>query len=994
MSRASGPFSTTLMVGGTNPTTTMDEAMKSCKWGIIVLSPKFIESKWCMKELGMFLERGNILPVSLGLSVVECDANRIAGKVGPVWEVHGGELWKKCKMEEADWRSLVDGVSKKAVVVKSEDSNGYWGHLINEIVVNLAKKLRRQVVESRVARSIVTLPYLRNRDFLGRDKELADLKTALLKPQSRVSISAMGGMGKTQVALEYVYRHLNEYWKVLWVDAGTNSLLTNYLGLAEDLGVTLGKEKGTKLSENDRRGGKEVAVIREALERLRVPCLLIFDDVADADQLSELLPKIGECRVLVTTRFNLVSNYHNIPLQRLAPTDGITLVRGRPHIGPADFEEGLQTLAERFDYLTLALSVCSAWLRESRLEPAALLQRLDDKEVASAFGGRKADSILKTNPDLVTLFQASIEQIKRIKGTTTGRMGERIVWLGGWFAGVPIRVDLLTFEALVNNIDSPDEGSFGLCGLLGLCRRGGNQDEIRGAGGEIEAAVDELVNFNLADRGARGGLQREGQAQCVVFHTVQRSFGRVKGGLEYARAMVKSLVEKGNAVSDTEHFQHACDLAFSMKDSQKVLLDARDRRGAVSLLLLPLVSHNRQKGLYFKARNTISSANIDGMPDELQWRYLNSWASSLGDCGQYAEALPLCKCALRISEKALGPEHPEVAATLNNMALLLDSQGKYFDLLPLYERALRISEKALGPGHPSVAATLNNMALLLQMQGKYVDSLPLYERALRIKEKALGREHPSVAATLDGMALLLQRQGKYAEALPLYERALRIKEKALGREHPSVAATLNGMALLLQRQGKYAEALPLYERALRIKEKALGPEHPEVAATLDGMAVLLQSQGKYAEARPLYERALRIKEKALGPEHLSVATTLDGMAVLLQRQGMYGGALPLYERALRIEEKALGPEHLSVATTLKGMALLLQRQGKYKEALPLYERALRIKEKALGREHPSVATTLNNMALLLQSQGKYGEALPLYERAIAIGETALGAEHV
>jgi hypothetical protein len=64
-------------------------------------------------------------------------------------------------MEEADWRSLVDGVSKKAVVVKSEDSNGYWGHLINEIVVNIAKKLGRQVVESRVARSTVRLPYRR-----------------------------------------------------------------------------------------------------------------------------------------------------------------------------------------------------------------------------------------------------------------------------------------------------------------------------------------------------------------------------------------------------------------------------------------------------------------------------------------------------------------------------------------------------------------------------------------------------------------------------------------------------------------------------------------------------------------------------------------------------------------------------------------------------------------------------------------------------------------
>jgi len=71
--------------------------------------------------------------------------------------------------------------------------------------------------------------------------------------------------------------------------------------------------------------------------------------------------------------------------------------------------------------------------------------------------------------------------------------------------------------------------------------------------------------------------------------------------------------------------------------------------------------------------------------------------------GQYALAEPLYKRSLTIWEKALGPDHPDVAASLNNLASLYKSQGQYAQAEPLYKRSLAILEKALGPDHPSVA---------------------------------------------------------------------------------------------------------------------------------------------------------------------------------------------------------------------------------------------------------------------------------------------------
>ncbi|CAN0113270.1 unnamed protein product, partial [Ectocarpus sp. 12 AP-2014] len=69
-----------------------------------------------------------------------------------------------------------------------------------------------------------------------------------------------------------------------------------------------------------------------------------------------------------------------------------------------------------------------------------------------------------------------------------------------------------------------------------------------------------------------------------------------------------------------------------------------------------------------------------------------------------------------IREKALGPDHPDVASCLNNLAGLRQSQGKYDEAEPLYIRAVAIREKALGPDHPDVASCLNNLADLLQSQ--------------------------------------------------------------------------------------------------------------------------------------------------------------------------------------------------------------------------------------------------------------------------------------
>ena len=305
------------------------------------------------------------------------------------------------------------------------------------------------------------------------------------------------------------------------------------------------------------------------------------------------------------------------------------------------------------------------------------------------------------------------------------------------------------------------------------------------------------------------------------------------------------------------------------------------------------------------------------------------------------------------------------------LAILLNSLGQYRqsalaaypEARPLFERALAIREKALGPEHPDTATSLNNLALLLQAQGDLAGARPLFERALAICEKALGPEHPAHRDEPQQPRRPASGPGRpRGRAAAVSSARWRSREKALGPEHPDTATSLNDLAALLQAQGDLAGARPLYERALAIREKALGPEHPDTATSLNNLALLLQAQGDLAGARPLYERALAICEKALGPEHPETATSLNNLAVLLQAQGDLAGARPLFERALAIREKALGPEHPETATSLNNLAMLLQAQGDSRAARPLLERALAIGEKTLGPDHSDVATGISNLA--------------------------------
>jgi len=171
----------------------------------------------------------------------------------------------------------------------------------------------------------------------------------------------------------------------------------------------------------------------------------------------------------------------------------------------------------------------------------------------------------------------------------------------------------------------------------------------------------------------------------------------------------------------------------------------------------------------------------------------------------FDQAEVLSRAAVAAAQHRFGPDHPEVATSLNNLATLLQDTNRLPDAEPLMRQALRIDQAAFGPDHPNVATDLNNLASLLQATNRLPDAEPLMRQALRIDQAAFGPDHPKVATDLNNLAQLLQATNRLPEAEPLMRRVLEIVcnfTRATRHPHPHLRAFVNNYADLLQKIGR------------------------------------------------------------------------------------------------------------------------------------------------------------------------------------------------
>jgi tetratricopeptide (TPR) repeat protein/transcriptional regulator with XRE-family HTH domain len=693
-----------------------------------------------------------------------------------------------------------------------------------------------------------SVPFPRNPYFTGREKVLEALHTQLGIDQAVAltqssALHGLGGVGKTQIALEYAYRYALEYSAVFWVRAETEeSIVFSLLRIAEVL----------QLPGRDDKDQQHVVAAVQRWLSTHGQWLVTWDNVEDLDILNRFLPSTRSGAILLTTR-----------LQALG-----TLARGLD-LAPMEHEEGTLFLLRRGKVLDTEASdeQVGQFARQMPAQYAAateLMEVLGGLPLALDQAGAYVEETHCGLPAYLDLFRTRRATLLQLRGEGTRDHPASVVTtftlaLRATAERHPVVLDLLLMCALLQPDAIPEE----------VFRQGGKH-----LGPQLQAVCCDALKWDhvVSLACAYSLLSRQPEEQTLSIHR-----------------LVQSVLVDG--MSETEQVQwsrRVIEVLDAVFPEIQPTTESTAWKQGERLLPHALLCLQRAR------------ANEESLPlASLAYKV----ARYLRERGQYGEAESLLQRALQIREQTFGAKHLEVTSCLDELAILSFRQGKYEQAELLYQRTLHIWEQTLGPEDLKVAKPLYGLARLHLRQGKYEQAGLLYRRALQVWERVLGPWHPEVAKTLDGLALLHSKQGKYEQAESLFQRALQIWEQALGPEHSEIAYPLNNLANLYRSQGKYEQAEPLYEHALRLREQHLGRNHPEVAQTLHDLAILWQKQGDLVKAQAQAEHALQIHVQALGEAHPETIATRALYAQLIQEQA--GGTEPTLEH-IRTFLKARG----------------------------------------------------------------------------------------
>jgi tetratricopeptide (TPR) repeat protein/DNA-binding XRE family transcriptional regulator len=760
-----------------------------------------------------------------------------------------------------------------------------------------------------------TVPYMRNLYFTGREHILKLLHTALggrevvAVSQAR-AISGLGGIGKTQTAVEYAYLYGREYTLVLWVRADSRAVLVAQLaGLAAHFSLPNHAQADQQLVAK---------AVKHWLETQEEQVwLLIFDNVDDIALVKEFLPTKGNGAVLLTTRLQAVGTHiRKIDLDTLTLEEGIQFFQARVGIGG---EPGSKVLSETerqaaeqlytlLGGLPLALEQAAAYMEERKCSLADYVP-LYEKQRAIFLTRRPNPVDPEDYPHSVaTTWLVSFQQVEQAN---------------------PDAVHLLHLLAFLHPDAIPEEALLQGAEEWGLLFQVAAENASH-----VQAAIELLQKYSL--------IQRHQPTRTLTIHRL-------------VQAVIQDRLEAAQARQWAERAVHLVDAAFPLETPQAWSQCERLLPHALQVtqwieqyqmeqvedgqLLFRLGAYLHFRGGHNAALESLYLRAIHLLEQQLGEEHAQV-AFPLNNLGMYywylgkAEAESLLLRALHIWEQQLGEEHAQVVEALNNLGIYYEERGKYAEAEPVYLRALAICEQQLGPRHDYTARGLYNVANLYVDQGRYAEAETHYRRALDIWEQLFGSEHSRLGFPLEGLAQLYREQGKYAQAEPLFLRALRVWGAQYGAENALNADPLTGLATIYRKQGKYAEAESLYRRALVLREQQ-GEMHFTVAYELTELATLSREQGRYAEAELLYQRALRIWQQPVGERHPRRAETLQGLAQLREAEGNSEEARTWYEQALALREETLGAHHPKTVETHQRLIKLLQTMGQHEQAARL-----------------------------------------------------------
>jgi tetratricopeptide (TPR) repeat protein len=651
------------------------------------------------------------------------------------------------------------------------------------------------------------LPYLRNAHFTGREEILARIRRRLGNKKTvslTQTISGLGGVGKTQTALELAYRFAHEYGVIWWLPAETQKTLSGAAAeyiIRSDKIEALENEAAIRgaFTADFENGGK---------------WLLIYDNVDDYDAVVPFLPKSGAGDILTTSRLTRGFIGEKIDVDVFDENEAVTFLQKRTGLYDG---KNASKLAGRLGFLPLALEQAAAYIADTPGSDYVKYLSLLDKFGLAVL--EQNETITDYKLPVTATWKISLEKI----GSVSAR---QMLNLCAFFA--PDGIDISVLVEHREYLPQP------------LC------DDILNALAR-DRIVREITKYSLV-KYRDGALSLHRLLQEVI----RADFGNDDGALMRCLNIVKDAIATSGENRDTRaaflrRAPHADAVARHAEENGAAQETVADVYFSLGRGFLRFGDYEQALGLF---RKTLELRKEPAGEETERSALIYQNMGMAHKCmGESKEALEQYSNGVAVFERTKQTKHPNLAALYNNIANIHKNDGVYAQALKYYQKSLDIKSEILGEEHPDTVMTRSNTANVYKRMGETKKALDQHLQIKKIREKTLGKIHKDTAATYGNMALLYDDMGKYDKALEWFDKALDIQKETQGKEHPDTAMTYYNIATVCKHKGEYDTAMSRYKDALLIQTEKLGPKHPDTILTQKGMLACKKALKEQAARR-------------------------------------------------------------------------------------------------------------------------------------------------
>jgi len=803
----------------------------------------------------------------------------------------------------------------------------------------------------------------RNKNFTGRSALLDQLRKRVTAKATAVlphALHGLGGVGKTQLAIEYAYRYAHEYQLVWWIPADQNALVRSTLAsLAPRLGIT------------GLLPGRVEDAVNAVLDALRKGepyerWLLIFDN-ADQPELVRSIMPIGKGHVIVTSRNHSWAQVVDaLEVDVFTREESIAfLVRRVAGMTDADATR----LAEEFGDLPLGLEQAASWLAETAMTVDTYLSLLKEE------GSR----VLAENPPPsdypVPVAAAWSLSVARLRTQTPFAMD--LLQCCAFFGAAPINLELLDRGRYV--LDSPLRDTLRDPILMGRA--------IRALGRFALARID--------------NYRRTLEVHRIIQRLIRDEMDeQMRSKLRHDVHLLLAAADPGDPDA-VENWPKYSDLLAHVGPSEVVACGTPEvRHLAQNIVRYLYITGNHSSGLNSADRALTQWTADSGTEEPFVLIMSRLKVQLLQALARYDEAYDLTNVTLEKMRDVLGDDHEEALILRNCHCISLRARGEFTDSFEFTEDSLRRHLAVFGDDHPRTLAAMNNHAEDLELNGSYDAARKLHEQIYEEKLVIYGRDdHPRVLLTLSALGRTAALQGHYAQAREIAERAHEgyrglVREHVLSEGHPWVLQHAVSLSMTQRSAGDLKEALKLAAEAREHYRRAFYDDaHPGTLAASSNLGNAWRFAGDFRRASDLLQETFALYRSVFGPDHPYSLACAVNLSISRRRLGDVASARNSLQVAAEGLTRQLGSGHQYTLACMVNLATALAELGEIEQASKLDEEALPRLEALLGPDHPDTLSCAVNLALALSDIGQEERAAALLAGSAERLRTTLGHDH-